>query len=1185
MIVDELLVANGREALSQIQRAILIGSCGNETYQKIADNNGYAHDTVRHLASELWQVLGDLAGEKIAKSTVREILTKYQQSREVVDWGESVDVSQFYGRQTELATLQTWMVADCCRVISIVGLGGMGKTSLSVKLMETVKGTFTGDKTTQPQANGFNCYIWRSLKQSPPLSVLLDDILPILTRGEVQDSSLDLLFQQLRSQRCLLVLDNFESLLEGDGSYRQSVADYRRLLVRFCDESHRSCLVITSRLNPSDLIGKEGDRLPIRSLKLQGLSGHSAEKILRDKGLAATEVMSRKLANYLGGNPLVLKMTASKIKSIFAGDISRFLSQGTTVFGDLWQLLEEQFDLLGDLEKSILYWLAIEREEIFPDRILEKLVLPIPLWMLVEKLDLLGQKSMIERSNRGLTEQPMVMEYITERLVRQIVKEIIKGEFSLLKSHAIIEAKNNDDLREVQTQLILQPIVERLLEHFLEPQYLAIHLQEIIESFRDLSPSQTGYAMGNILNILCFLGTNLNGWNLSKLSIRQAYLAKTTLVGTNLTDSQLQQTVFAETFGGIVGVTYSPDGRFLATSDTKGDIQIWDGNTSQQLVRCCGHKHWTWSLQFSPDSRYLASASDDYTVKLWDVETGECLYTYKGHEDSVNAIAFSPDGETLASGSQDRTIRLWRVMAAGYGSSEDPAIITIAAHDRRIWTIAFHPDGKTIASGSEDLQISIWEAATGNRLHSWRAHENWVRCLTFSPDGSTLASASFDRTVKIWEVANWKCRHTLRKHRQPVTTLAFSPTGEYLASGGSDRAIELWDVKDGNCVRTFLGHTSRIWGIAYHPNGKYIASGADDYATKIWQVSSGRCKKTIVGHTTAALSLAVHPRGGYLVSGHEDRTLRLWDVSTGKLIQSTKEHQNRVWGVAFSPDGKYIATASADSTVKLWSYRIRTGDSIPVLEYLSTYQGHASWVWTVVFSPDGKTIASGSYDRTIRLWDVRTGECQRTLTGYGNSIASIDFSPDGKTIVAGEFDGSIAIWDLVSNSLEEITAHEKSTWQVCFSPDGKYLLSGSFDRTIKLWCPNTRTCLRTFTGHSDFVKCVSFTPDGNRWISGSWDGLVKIWDLATGEEIETIVAHDSLIYALAMMILPAEADRPQTILFSASMDESIKSWDLDKPTSLGTWRVDRPYEGTILTGVRGLNPAQISSSIALGAIV
>ena len=54
------------------------------------------------------------------------------------DWGEAPDVSEFYGRAEELEMLQQWITVDKCRLIALLGMGGIGKTALSVKLAKTV---------------------------------------------------------------------------------------------------------------------------------------------------------------------------------------------------------------------------------------------------------------------------------------------------------------------------------------------------------------------------------------------------------------------------------------------------------------------------------------------------------------------------------------------------------------------------------------------------------------------------------------------------------------------------------------------------------------------------------------------------------------------------------------------------------------------------------------------------------------------------------------------------------------------------------------------------------------------------------------------------------------------------------------------------------------------------------------
>ena len=127
----------------------------------------------------------------------------------LIDWGEAVDVSVFFGRDAELSKLEECILNDKCRLITLLGMGGIGKTSLSVKL-----GHHLQDR--------FECVIWRSLRNSPPLQSLLDSFLQVFSRGEpvkLSDNSdsvnekTSLFLEYLHSHRCLIILDNVESIL------------------------------------------------------------------------------------------------------------------------------------------------------------------------------------------------------------------------------------------------------------------------------------------------------------------------------------------------------------------------------------------------------------------------------------------------------------------------------------------------------------------------------------------------------------------------------------------------------------------------------------------------------------------------------------------------------------------------------------------------------------------------------------------------------------------------------------------------------------------------------------------------------------------------------------------------------------------------------------------------------------
>src|SRR5712691_2236430 len=180
-----------------------------------------------------------------------------------VDWGGAPAVTTFYGREWELNLLTSWIVQERCRVVSVLGLGGIGKSALSTKMMHRV-------------AEHFEVVIWRSLREAPTCEGLLGECLQVLVPQALRDVSmslerrLGLLLESLRATRVLLVLDNLEALLEEGqsmGHMRAGYEGYAQLLRRIAGTEHQSCLLLTSREKPSDLVPLEGSRAPVRVLR------------------------------------------------------------------------------------------------------------------------------------------------------------------------------------------------------------------------------------------------------------------------------------------------------------------------------------------------------------------------------------------------------------------------------------------------------------------------------------------------------------------------------------------------------------------------------------------------------------------------------------------------------------------------------------------------------------------------------------------------------------------------------------------------------------------------------------------------------------------------------------------------------------------------------------------------------
>jgi len=353
------------------------------------------------------------------------------------DWGEAPDVSTFYGRQDELVTLAQWIATDRCRLLSILGIGGMGKTTLATKVAHN-------------HAADFAYVVWRSLRNAPPLNDLLGQCIVFLSdqrETDLPDDSnrrITLLMQYLQQQRCLLVLDNAETILRGGdqaGRYREGYEGYGDLILRVGETAHQSLLIVTSREKPREFGRLEGAASPVRTLNLAGVGQDDGKALLHDKGLEGSDTDWSELVRIYSGNPLALKLTAESIREIFAGDINEFLSEGGAIFGDVLAVLDQQFNRLAPLEQEIMYWLAIEREPVSADEVRGSLVAPVGKRAFLEALGDLRRRSLVEQSPAGLTLQNVVMEYMTERLVEQVVEEIETGRIRLLNSHALMKAQ------------------------------------------------------------------------------------------------------------------------------------------------------------------------------------------------------------------------------------------------------------------------------------------------------------------------------------------------------------------------------------------------------------------------------------------------------------------------------------------------------------------------------------------------------------------------------------------------------------------------------------------------------------------------------------------------------------------------------------------------------------------------
>ncbi|KAG8719985.1 hypothetical protein FRC09_010281 [Ceratobasidium sp. 395] len=290
--------------------------------------------------------------------------------------------------------------------------------------------------------------------------------------------------------------------------------------------------------------------------------------------------------------------------------------------------------------------------------------------------------------------------------------------------------------------------------------------------------------------------------------------------------------------GGIVySVAVSPDGARVVTG-CGGCVQLWDLHSGQMMLGPLrGHSSSAWSVSYSPDGRTIASGSKDKTIRVWDTATGAAVMkSLEGHTDAIQSVTFSYDGRLIISGSHDGTVRLWDTRTGR--SARRP--IDVGAW---VFSVAVSPDGSKVVVGCDRGIMKTYDAAAGTVLFRHVGHTEWVSSIAFSPNGRRIASGSNDGTVRIWDAVIGSSRRGLQKrHTDTVSSVSYSPDGAYIASGSYDKTIRIWDAATRVQTDSLHSHTDMVFAVAFTPDGGALVSGSEDNTIKLWDVPRARSR-------------------------------------------------------------------------------------------------------------------------------------------------------------------------------------------------------------------------------------------------------------------------------------------------------------------------------------------------------
>ncbi len=624
-------------------------------------------------------------------------------------------------------------------------------------------------------------------------------------------------------------------------------------------------------------------------------------------------------------------------------------------------------------------------------------------------------------------------------------------------------------------------------------------------------------------------------------------------------------------------IAYSPDGKFITFGSAVG-LWWYDLSTMTPIALWDTDRGFISTVSFSADGRWLATGDGDGLVKIWDVQHRICIAQMERDEDEkshhlVSYLVFSPDCQRLAVSSvRDYILYVYHPETGQRLAklNDDPNKFRWRGYTRR--PITFSSDSRLLAcpipDNSLDIQakpggtihlpenftefIAVWNIETQEQLACLTNTDGVVRSICFSPCGRFLAAGGRGGSVRIWSVDNWQqTQQYLDFFGTGRMQLFYSPSGILYASQKSDETFVVWDVASGEKCDLSLDEHSSLQGVPVPKGTPFVLPFNNPREFRKWRVDDSEPNSMQHLHTGVPFSLVFASDGKTLAGGYWNKgeEVMLWDISKPSLMPTCVNLPGS-YVVSASPQGNIYAAGVNGNSAKVW----KIGNSeTPIATFTlpnenSQLAVQEQQVSTAAFAHKTNLMACGDSEGTMYVWDVQQQLIQHTLKAHSEWINFIAFSPDEKNIVSMTRTGPVSkLWNV--ESCEFIKAFPERNYAFAFSPCSTLIALAQIGRPseIELW--NIKCCetiIRipqpkdsTYPFALAFSPCGRFLASGATWIRGF--GIKKcpvlLWDVASGENITAFRGHPTDVQDLAF-------SPDGKLLASGSYDGTILIWDM-----------------------------------------
>jgi len=375
-------------------------------------------------------------------------------------------------------------------------------------------------------------------------------------------------------------------------------------------------------------------------------------------------------------------------------------------------------------------------------------------------------------------------------------------------------------------------------------------------------------------------------------------------------------------------------------------------------------------LSWSPDGRLLASASAAGPITVFDGSTGAKLTELAGHEDGTNTIAWAPMGLEREVGSQKAESGGQRAQGTGQRSevrsqaSDTPVLLSGVRPPtpdiRPLTSAVCPPTSEFLASGGQDGSVRLWNASGGRQIGELEtAPGAWVERVQWKPmaenpksqiPNPNLLAVAAGRKL-LFANADGSVAHVFPDAPKTLSALAWHPKGGAIAAAHFGGVV-LWDAVDFRVQRQFA-YSGAIPVLVWSPDGRWLVAGGQDKAVHLWIPEEDQ-EFHMSGYETKVGELSFSSDSRWLATGGSQDAC-IWDCSgagpEGRDPMALP-HSARVCAVAFQRANGLLATAANDGEVALWNIR----QPEPRVATIKLTAPASSLAW----SPDDALLAIGS---------------------------------------------------------------------------------------------------------------------------------------------------------------------------------------------------------------------------------